>query len=80
MRWIRTINGDRAHAILRSGQKRTICGIAVTHAAAIVIPGPDDRCGNCDFAWRELGRARKPGPAFVRDYAAPFTFDDWEKE
>jgi hypothetical protein len=58
MRWVQTANGERAHAVA-SGTNRTLCGISLKYVGAIVSPGPDDRCGNCDKRWREIGRAQK---------------------
>lgn len=56
MRWVRTENGERAHAVFHEHDKTTVCGIALSAVAAIVTPGPDDRCGNCDKEWRRAAR------------------------
>ena len=84
MNWIRTNNGGKAHAVIPQAT-RTICGIRLMHAGAIVtIDAPDaiDRCINCDREWERRGRREKPkgepkaeGP---QDYKPTFTYQDWE--
>jgi hypothetical protein len=79
MRWIRTNNGDKAHAVTNNAA-RTLCGIRVLHAGAIVTPEHyADRCANCDHEWEKRGRRnqRKPKPTSAV-YEPVFTFRDWE--
>ncbi len=81
MQWIQTHNGEKAHAVCRKA-KTTICGIDLSeHADAIVVPGVEDRCDNCDREWRMLGKKTRPKqqqrkqPAYVNK----FSFRDWEE-
>jgi hypothetical protein len=84
MKWIATHRGSHAHAILRPGDKTTICGIHLAdHAAAIITLGDAelDRCANCDKEWRRLGREGRPraGGKKPAIYIARFTLRDWEE-
>ena len=80
MRWIRTVNGDRDHAV-PTGATKTLCNIPLAHADRI-MPRPVNRCGTCDYKWREKGLAQrpKPKPAGPGEYEPQFTYDDWEKQ
>jgi hypothetical protein len=84
VRWIRTTNGDRAHAVLFGGQETTLCGIHLSpHAVEIITLGPSEaeRCANCDVEWRRKGRLKQPR-RLKRDltvYRPRYTLDDWEK-
>lgn len=78
MKWIRTHNGEKAH-VVRAGALKTLCGIRLTHAAAIVIPD-EERCNVCDARWRE--RSAKPRrPRSTGDtYEPEFTYQkDWDQ-
>lgn len=84
MKWIQTTIGVKAHVVL-DGEAETLCGIALTHAIGIVVPGPEDRCENCDHLWRKQGRdairwmkkqqQRKPPSG----YRPRFRYRDWER-
>jgi hypothetical protein len=78
MKWVRTTNGDKAHAVLHEHDGDTICGISLKHAATIVIPGPDDRCKNCDNEWRRHGRLARPKKKNKHrvEYVPRFKFQD----
>jgi hypothetical protein len=80
VKWIRTRNGDKAHAVSTHHAQTTLCGIQFKHIAAIVLPGPDDRCGNCDAQWRQRAKKERPKrKKRTKDVYAPrFTFKDWE--
>lgn len=82
MRWIRTTNGDKAHAVVRDGSQSTLCGINLVHAVEIVVPGEDDRCGSCDHRWRQIGRSlkKKTKRTAVSGtiYTPRFSYRDWE--
>jgi hypothetical protein len=83
MKWIRTTNGDKVHAVMHRHDNKTVCGIALEHAGSIVIAGWDDRCQNCDHEWRRRGKANRPKgrdqPVDPRNVYRPrFTFRDWE--
>ena len=77
MRWVRISTDGKAHPVIAN---RTMCGIEVSRAIAIVRPGPDDRCLACDNAWREKGRLERPrAPRPSPDeYRPRFTFEHWE--
>jgi hypothetical protein len=84
MKWIRTNNGDKAHAVAHKHEGVTICGIHLEHAGAIVNPDTIDRCANCDFEWRKRGKANRPkgrkepvNPKSI--YRPRFVFRDWEE-
>jgi len=87
LKWIRTIAGEKAHAVFRAGDKKTACGIRLTNAARILAPPVIDRCDNCDRKWREVGarfrralatkkRLIEAAEAYV--YYPRFRFEDWE--
>jgi hypothetical protein len=82
MKWIRTHNGDKAHAVAHRDHDKTLCGIRLEHAGAIVDPDTIDRCGNCDFEWRKRGKASRPkgrkNPKNI--YRPRFVYRDWEEE
>jgi hypothetical protein len=80
MRWIRTVDGDRDHAV-PTGATKTLCNIPLS-AAAQIMHRPTNRCGTCDYRWREKGLAqrRKSKPSSLSDYEPVFTYDDWEKQ
>jgi hypothetical protein len=84
MKWIRTRNGEKAHAVSRKAST-TLCGIALSeHAAAIVTPGIEDRCDNCDREWRERGKKTQPKKRQKTTerrsvYLNRFTYRDWEE-
>jgi len=80
MKWIRTINGDKAHAIFKRGDEKTVCGIRLRHATEIVSPSDENRCGNCDHEWRQQGRKNKPAIPKKSSslYEPQFIFRDWE--
>jgi len=82
MRWIRTANGEKAHAVL-SGNLHTLCGVAVASAQGIV--GPTDqveRCESCDHEWRRRGRRgrQRNQPVKAGEYRPRFTIKDWEDQ
>jgi hypothetical protein len=82
MKWIRTHHGDKAHAVSSHDSATTMCGIPIRYAAAIVAPGFDDRCGNCDKEWRRKAKAERPKRQKRRSkdtYLPRFTFRDWEE-
>jgi hypothetical protein len=79
MRWVQTTKGEKAHVVV-TGAKETLCGIGFEHVVAIVSPGPDDRCGNCDKWWREIGRKerRTVNKPRRRDVYSPKHKTRWE--
>jgi hypothetical protein len=80
MKWIRTRNGDRAHAVSSRDTSITLCGIAIQNAVAIVTPGPSDRCENCDHEWRKGAKTMRPKKKRKKDVYSPrLTFSDWDK-
>jgi hypothetical protein len=79
MKWIRTTDGDKAHAIFKRHDDKTVCGIRLRHAATIVSPAEDNRCENCDHEWRRQARKNKPKAKPSNDYTSRFTFRDWEE-
>ncbi len=80
MRWIRTAEGDKAHAVFKRHADATVCGIKLTKAVEIVTPTDDSRCGNCDWEWRRIGRIGrlKLKRSKPDEYMPHFTFRDWE--
>lgn len=79
MKWIRTTDGDKAHAIFKRHDDKTVCGIRLRHAATIVSPDDENRCSNCDHEWQRLGRKNKPkAQTSNSSYEPQFTFRDWE--
>jgi len=81
MRWIRTHQGDKAHAVPHRSPT-TLCGISLKdHAGAIVVLGPlVERCGNCDGEWCRRGRKKQPRrERDLTDYKPSYTIADWEE-
>ena len=80
MRWIQI--GERAHAVTRKNKGVTMCGLELTRTDAIIVSPPfEDRCGNCDKRWRDIGRRSKPKRVVgvdAADYKPRFTFADFE--
>lgn len=81
MRWI--LIGERAHAVLRKNNGKTLCGLELARAERIVAGAPfePDRCGNCDNEWRRRGRLHKPHVNKKRDltvYRPRHKFEEWE--
>jgi anti-sigma factor ChrR (cupin superfamily) len=80
MRWIRTASGEKAHAVFKRHDGKALCGVRLNQAVAISPPGSDDRCGRCDWLWRERGRQEKAasGPKDPVVFEPRFTYRDWE--
>jgi hypothetical protein len=79
VKWIRTPDGDRDHAV-PTGAIKTFCHIPLTRGCRI-IPRPTNPCGTCDYNWREKGLQNKPKavPSHA-EYRPRFSFDDWESQ
>jgi hypothetical protein len=89
VRWVKI--GERVHAVahrsrdaLPIDRHTTLCGLELERAKSIAVaPGFDNRCGNCDKRWREIGRATKPPVKKVDArtvYRPQYTFADFERE
>ena len=90
MKWVKI--GECVHAVARRSKDAlpidratTLCGLALERTNSIALaPGFDNRCGNCDKRWREIGRATKPAPVKKVDartvYRPQYTFADFERE
>lgn len=75
----RATHGRKLHIMIGA---RSMCGVKAVETTAQPLDF-EDRCGNCDNDWRELGRLTKPAPAPPTDsrtiYKPRFTFArDWE--
>lgn len=84
MRWIQI--GERAHAVVRKNKGTTLCGLELGRAQSIIVSPPfEDRCGNCDKRWRDIGRASKPKRVVNKSdaktvYRPRLKFDDFDYE
>lgn len=81
MKWIKTPNGDYAHAVLRRSAGKTLCGLSIAGGKVTQLPEDGARCCNCDRRWRELAVANKPKTPKrldLTDYHPQYTYKDWE--
>lgn len=89
--WARTTSGDKVHifvdADLRgTGEKqmpKALCGIPAQPAGIVFQPPQENRCGNCDSAWRDLGKAKRPRRGAKKTeslttYEPKYKIEDWE--
>lgn len=81
MKWIKTPNGEYAHAVLRRNSGKTLCGLSIAGGKVTQLPEDGARCINCDNEWRDLGRENKPKTEKrldLADYRPQYTYKDWE--
>lgn len=78
MRWIRTSQDKKAHAVFKRHDGKALCGVKLSQATSISPPGADDRCGQCDYLWRARGLTQRPAK-LAQDlaiYEPRFQFED----
>lgn len=80
MRWVVTSDRRVAHAVFRTNDGDTVCGLSLSRAVGIVNPTDLPACGLCLQEWSRRGRERAPQPTPTFDTYVPRYAIDWTRE